>query len=93
MRRKYGDCKRKDGNCTLCSLVNFGMDCHARSITKVEWARLGAGMSQQRLSDVSGVNVRQIQRVENGESEVGNLTARNLIALANALSVDPVDLI
>lgn len=88
MRRKYGDCQRADGNCTICSLVNYGRDCHNRSITKLEWARLGAGMSLQQLSQASGVNVRQIQRVELGEAEAGNLTARNLLAIADALGVD-----
>lgn len=89
MRRKYRDCQRQDGNCTLCSLVNYGRDCHNRPITRLEWTRLGAEMSQQELSAASGVNVRQIQRVELGEAEAGNLTARNLLALADALGVDP----
>lgn len=93
MRRKYGDCQRADGNCTICSLVNYGLDCHNRPISKLEWARLGAGMSLQQLSQASGVNVRQIQRVELGEAEAGNLTARNLLALADALGVDARELI
>lgn len=93
MRRKYRDCQRKDGNCTLCSLVNYGRDCHNRNITKLEWARLSAGMGQKELSDVSKVNVRQIQRVELGEAEAGNLTARNLLSLADALGVEPRDLL
>ncbi len=93
MRRKYGDCQRDDGDCTVCSLVNYGRDCHNRPITKLEWSRLGAGMSQAGLAAASGVNIRQIQRVELGESEAGNLTARNLLALADALGVDPHDLI
>lgn len=93
MRRKYGNCQRQDGNCTLCPLVNCGRDCHNRIISKQEWARMAAGMSQQELSKKSGVNVRQIQRVELGESEAGNLTARNLIALAEALGVSTRDLI
>lgn len=93
MRRKYRDCQRQDGNCVLCSLVNYWRDCHNRPITKLEWARLAAGMSQKELADVSGVNSRQIQRVELGEAEPGNLTAKNLLALAHALKVDPRTLI
>lgn len=92
MRRKYGDCQRQDGNCTLCSLVNYGRDCHNRPITKLEWARLAVGMGQKELSELSGVYLRQIQRVEWGESEAGNLTARNILALADALGVDPREL-
>lgn len=93
MRRKYNDCQREDGDCTVCSLVNYGRDCHNRPITKLEWARRMAGMTQAELAAKSGVNSRQIQRVEIGEAESGNLTARNLLAIADALDVDMRDLI
>ena len=56
-------------------------------------ARLSAGMTQQQLSKLSGVNIRQIQRVELGESEAGNLTAKNLLAIADALGVEIRELI
>lgn len=52
-------------------------------------AREAAGMTQKQLAEVSGVNPRQIRRVEIGEAEAGNLTAKNLLALADALNVDP----
>lgn len=88
MRKKYADCQRADGNCTACSLVNYGRDCHNRPITKLEWSRRVEGMTQAQLAEASGVNIRQIQRVELGEAEAGNLTAKNLIAIADALHVD-----
>lgn len=93
MRRKYGDCQRQDGNCPLCALVNYGRDCHNRLITKLEWARQMAGLTQQQLADAAGVNIRLVQKVEGGEAQAGNLTAKNLIALADALDMDPRDLI
>lgn len=55
----------------------------------IKEARKAARMTQQQLADESGVNVRQIQRVESGKSLSGNLTAKNLIAIADALGVDP----
>lgn len=88
MRRKYNDCQRADGDCTVCSLVNYGRDCHNRPITKLEWSRRMADMTQAELAEKSGVNIRQIQRVEIGEADPGNLTARNLLAIADALGVD-----
>lgn len=88
MRRKYADCQREDGDCTVCSLVNCGRDCRNRPITKLEWSRRMADMTQTSLAEKSGVNIRQIQRVERGEAEAGNLTARNLIAIADVLGVD-----
>lgn len=93
MRRKYRDCQRADGDCTACSLVNYGRDCHNRTIVSLEWTRLAVGMSQKELAEKSGVNIRQIQRVELGEAEAGNLTAKNLLALADAIGVDVRDLI
>ncbi len=89
MRRKYNDCQREDGDCTVCSMVNYGRDCHNRPITKLEWSRRMANMTQAELAKKSGVNIRQIQRVELGESDAGNLTAKNLIAIAEVLSVTP----
>lgn len=88
MRRKYNDCQREDGDCTACSLVNYGRDCHNRPITKLEWSRRMADMTQSELAKKSGVNIRQVQRVELGEAEAGNLTAKNLLAIADALGVD-----
>ena len=93
MRRKYSDCQRADGDCTVCPLVNYGRDCHDRPITKLEWSRRMADMTQTELAQKSGVNIRQIQRVELGESDAGNLTVRNLIAIADALGVTPKALI
>lgn len=55
----------------------------------IKEARKAARMTQQQLADESGVNIRQIQRLESGESLAGNLTAKNLIAIADVLGVDP----
>ena len=93
MRKKYADCQREDGDCTLCSLVNYGRDCRNRPIIKLEWSRRMAGMTQAQLAEKSGVYIRQIQRVELGEAEAGNLTAKNLLSIADALGVDARDLI
>lgn len=56
-------------------------------------ARIASGLTQQQLAKLSGVNVRQIQRVELGEAEAGNMTAKNLLAIADALGVDARELI
>ena len=60
---------------------------------KLKTARTNAGMTQQQLADASGVNIRQIRRVELGTSEAGNMSARNLLAIADILEVDPRELI
>ena len=47
-----------------------------------------AHMSIKELAEKSGVNTRLIQNIELGSSDAGNMAARNLIALADALDVD-----
>lgn len=93
MRRKYGDCQRADGDCTVCSLVSYGRDCRNKPITKLEWQRRMAQMSIKELAEKSGVNMRLIQNVELGSSDAGNMTAKNLLAIAATLDVDPKELI
>lgn len=93
MRRKYGDCQRADGDCTACSLVSYGRDCHGNVITNLEWQRRMAGMSIKELSEKSGVNSRQIQRIENGEGDMSNVTLGNAVKLADALGVDVKELL
>ena len=93
MGKKYPGCQFAESDCTTCSLVNYGRDCHNRPISKLEWSRRMAGLTQTDLAVKSGVNRRQIQRVELGEADAGNLTARNLIAIADVLDVNPKDLI
>lgn len=61
--------------------------------TKLTYYRIKAGLTQAQLSERSGVNIRQIQRVEGGTSSAGNLTAKNLLAIADAIGVDPRNLI
>ena len=93
MRRKYGDCQRADGDCTSCSMVSYGRDCRGKVITNLEWQRRMAKMSIKELAEKSGVNMRLIQNVELGSSDAGNMTAKNLLAIAATLDVDPKELI
>ena len=93
MRRKYRDCSRPDGDCTACDLVTDWKDCRGKTITKLEWHRRKAKLSIKELSEQSGVYYRQIQKVELGSSEAGNMTAKNLIAIADAIGVDVKNLI
>ena len=55
--------------------------------------RKSAGLTQQQLSDQAGVNVSLIRKLEGGTVISANITAKNLIALADAFGVDPHDLI
>ena len=52
-------------------------------------AREAAGLTQKQLAEASGVNIRQIQRIENGEAKPENITLKNAVAIADVLHIDP----
>ena len=57
---------------------------------KLKALRHQKGMSQEVLADTSGLSLRTIQRIENGDT---NPTGESLKRLANALNVNPDELI
>ena len=91
--KRYEDCIRKDGMCGVCSLVNRGMDCHNNRINGILYQRTSLEMSQRELAEKSRVNLRQIQRYENATSDVGNMTLRNALSIADALDCEVRDLL
>ena len=62
-------------------------------MSKLKKLRTEKNMTQKQLADGSGVNIRQIQRVENGDSDMSNITLGNAIKLADALGVDVKELL
>ena len=57
------------------------------------YLRAATGLTQQALADKSGLNIRQIQKIEKGEIAIENITLKNALSLAEALGVEPKDLI
>lgn len=51
------------------------------------------GLTQKSLAAAAGINYRQIQKLESGEIKPENITLKNALALADALGVEPKDLI
>jgi len=49
--------------------------------------RQAAGMTQAALAEKSGVNIRQIRKIELGEIKIRNITLQNAARLAGALGV------
>ena len=52
---------------------------------KIKQLRTAAGMTQRELAEKAGVNIRQIQKYEVDQPEIGNVSLRITIALADAL--------
>lgn len=91
--KRYTDCIRTDSMCGICSLSSRGLDCHNNKINSVLYNRSIMGMTQKELAEKSGINIRQIQKYESGEYDIGNMTLKNAIALADALGCEMRDLL
>ena len=74
----------------LLALAFFltGMARHNNNINKLLYQRSLAGMTQQQVADAAGMNIRQIQKFESGERDLGNMTLRNALSLAKALDCE-----
>lgn len=53
-------------------------------------ARKSANLTQQGLADLSGINIRQVQKIESGEIKIENVTLRTAKSIADALKL-PID--
>lgn len=54
---------------------------------RIKSLRQSRGLTQQALADASGLNLRQIQKLEGGEAAIENTTLNTCIALADALGI------
>ena len=55
--------------------------------------RLERGMTMTELAKASGVHIVKIAQIESGKIDPANLTLRNAVKLADALHVDPRELL
>ena len=51
------------------------------------------GLTQTDLANRAGLNIRQIQKIENGEAQTENVTLKTMRAIAQALNAKIDDLI
>ena len=59
----------------------------------IKEARMAAGLMQKELAAKVGIPYQSIQKLEYGSRDPGRMEARTLIAIADALGVDPHALI
>lgn len=62
-------------------------------VSPIRTLRQEAGLTQAQLAASSGVNVRQIQKLESGEIDPANMSLANAVKLAAVLGVQPADLL
>lgn len=92
-RRKYRECARADGNCTVCPLRCGKADCKGRNISGIEWWRLKKNIGQLELSQETGVSIRTIQGIECGKSDTGNLSIKSAIKISRYMHIRPEQLL
>lgn len=56
--------------------------------TRLQAARRAYGMTQKRLAEASGVNLRAVQDLEQGHKDINKCAAETVRALARALGLD-----
>ena len=54
-------------------------------MSKLYIIRTSKGMTQTKLAELSGINARQIRKIESGEIKTRNITVGTITALAHAL--------
>ena len=51
--------------------------------------RFVIGMTLHQLSGLTGIDIDELRLIDNGKIKPRNMTAKNLLAIADALGVDP----
>lgn len=64
-----------------------------RYIKRLKLYRTKAGLSQSKLAELSGVNVRMIQHYEQGAKDINKAQADTILTLAKALNCKMEDLL
>lgn len=88
MKRRYVNCIRQDGLCGICYKRNGEVDCEGKKINRLLFYRSTIETTQQELANKTGINIRQIQKYESGEYDLGNITLRNACKLQEVLYID-----
>lgn len=53
----------------------------------IKQLRQQQNLTQKQLSEMTGINIRQIQKIESGEIKIGNVTLANAVKLSTALHI------
>ena len=90
---RYPDCQRADGDCSACSLSNYGRDCRNNPVGRIAYYRTAAGLSQSQLAKSAGISVRVLQNYEQGARDIKKAAAEAVLRIAQALGITVEDLL
>ena len=57
------------------------------------WARRRKGYSQQMVAEMTGIDLRQYQRLEHGERDIGRASMKTGLSICEVLEIDPFQLV
>lgn len=91
--KRYETCIKEDGGCEGCSLSSYGKDCRNNPVNQLAYLRRRAGLTQKALADKAGIHIGQVSKLEYGQQSISRVGLRIGLALADALGVDPHELL
>lgn len=91
--KRYLDCQRSDGNCSVCSLSSYGKDCRNEPVNRLAYWRSMSNLSQSQLACAVGISVRTLQDYEQNRKPIERAAAITVYHLARAVGKTVEDII
>ena len=86
--KRYPDCQfEHGGDCAACSLSSYGRDCRNAPVNQLAYMRTRAGMTQQQLSQKTGLTITYLSKLETGDRTINNVRLSSAVKIADALGI------
>lgn len=91
--KRYPDCQfENESDCAACSCSSYGKDCHGAPANQLAYMRTRAGMTQQQLSQKTGLTITYLSKLETGDRTINNVRLSSAVKIADALGITDVRL-
>ena len=86
--KRYPDCQFEHGSdCAACSCSSYGKDCHGAPANQLAYMRTREGMTQQQLSQKTGLTITYLSKLETGDRTINNVRLSSAVKIADALGI------
>lgn len=86
--KRYPDCQfEHGGDCAACSCSSYGKDCHGAPTNQLAYMRTREGMTQQQLSQKTGLTITYLSKLETGDRTINNVRLSSAVKIADALGI------
>ena len=72
---------------TLYQAGDYGKDCHGAPTNQLAYMRIRAGMTQQQLSQKTGLTITYLSKLETGDRTINNVRLSSAVKIADALGI------